>query len=137
MQNNLKTPISTNNLYIIFTKQIKSLQNIFIETLTQQKAQHYRTIKSLKKEIEEIHRNSPSPPLIPTSVNLQIPNRKNISKTDSLTPNSPTIAPPVKLTKYLLNPLAYSSKRSKLYFFLNQLQNKLNSNINRYPTPNS
>ena len=60
-----------------------------------------------------------------------------MSRTSSLTPNSPTITPVKKLTKRLPNPPAYLGKRSKLYSFLNQLENKLNGNIDRYPTPNS
>jgi len=60
-----------------------------------------------------------------------------VSETDSLTLNSPTATPPVKLTKYLSDFPAYSSKRSELYSFLNQLQNKLNGNIDCYPTPDS
>ena len=60
-----------------------------------------------------------------------------MSETDSLTPNLLTTASLVKLTKYLPDFPAYSSKRSKLRSFLNQLQNKLNGNIDCYPTPNS
>jgi len=60
-----------------------------------------------------------------------------VSKTSSLTLNSPISAPRKKLTKHLPNPPAYLGKRSKLRSFLNQLKNKLNGNIDRYLTPNS
>ena len=61
----------------------------------------------------------PTPPPIPTSINLKVLDGGNISKTSSLTLNSPTIAPIKKLTKRLPNPPAYLDKRSKLYSFLN------------------
>ena len=60
-----------------------------------------------------------------------------MSKTGSLTPNLPTTDLLIKLTECLLNPPAYFNKRSKLYSFFNQFQNKLNGNINCYSTPNS
>ena len=60
-----------------------------------------------------------------------------MSRTSSLTLNLLTSAPAKKLTKRLPNPPAYLGKRSKLRSFFNQLENKLNSNINCYPTPNS
>jgi hypothetical protein len=60
-----------------------------------------------------------------------------VFRTSSLTLNSLTITPVKKLTKRLPNSPAYLGKRSKLRSFLNQLKNKLNGNINRYPTPNS
>jgi hypothetical protein len=60
-----------------------------------------------------------------------------MSRTGFLTLNLLTITPIKKLTKRLPNPPAYLGKRSKLRSFLNQLENKLNGNINCYPTPNS
>src|SRR6266568_3352508 len=60
-----------------------------------------------------------------------------MSGTGSSTLNSPTSAPIKKLTKYLPDFPTYLGKRNKLHSFLNQLKNKLNSNINHYPTPNS
>ena len=98
-------------------------------------------VKSLKKEIKEIRCNllstTPPPLLIPTSINPQILDGKDISRTSSLTLNLLTPVPLVKLTKYLLNSPTYSSKRNKLQSFFNQLENKLNGNINCYTTPNS
>jgi len=79
-------------------------------------------IKSLRKEVEEIRRNPPSaillPLPVPTSINPQTLGRRNVSETSSLTLNSPTTAFLTKLTKHLFNFFAYSSKKSKLCFFL-------------------
>src|SRR6266571_2183394 len=98
-------------------------------------------IEFLRKEFEETRRNPPStillPQPVPTGIDLQTLDGKNASRTGSLTPNSLTSAPIKKLTECLLNPPTYSGKRNKLHSFLNQLKNKLNSNINCYPTPNS
>jgi len=44
-----------------------------------------------------------------------------MSETDSLTLNSLTAVPLVKLTKYLFDFPAYSSKRNELRLFFNQL----------------
>jgi len=60
-----------------------------------------------------------------------------MSKTSLLIPNSLTSIPKKNLAKRLSNSPAYLGKRNKLRFFLNQLKNKLNGNINRYPNPNS
>jgi hypothetical protein len=60
-----------------------------------------------------------------------------VSGTGSSTPNSPISVPVKKLTERLPDPPAYSGKRSELRSFLNQLENKLNGNIDRYPTPDS
>ena len=59
------------------------------------------------------------PPPIPTSVNLKVLDRGNVSRTSSSTLNLLTIAPIKKLTKRLPNPSTYLGKRSKLRSFLN------------------
>ena len=56
---------------------------------------------------------------IPTSINLKVLDRGNVSKTSSLTLNLLTITPIKKLIKRLPNPPAYLGKRSKLRSFLN------------------
>ena len=123
MQNNPEAPVSVTDLYAILAKQIKSLQETFVDTFAQQEARHYKAIKSLKKEIKEIYKNPPSatPSSRPNPINidLQTLGGKNASKTGSLTPNSPTKAPVKRLSKRLPNPPTYSSKRSKLYSFIN------------------
>ena len=59
------------------------------------------------------------PPPVPTSVDLKVLDRGNVSRTSSLTLNLLTITPIKKLTKRLPNSPAYLGKRSKLYSFLN------------------
>ena len=54
MQNNPEAPIFVTNLHAVLAKQIKSLQETFVDTLAWQEAQHHKAIKSLKKEIKEI-----------------------------------------------------------------------------------
>ena len=61
----------------------------------------------------------PTPLPVPTSINLKVLDRGNVSRTSSLTLNSLTITPIKKLTKYLPNPPAYLGKRSKLRSFFN------------------
>jgi hypothetical protein len=83
--------------------------------------------------MEEIRRNLPSPlpvptgidPVptsidpVPTSIDPHTLDKRNISGTSSLTPNSLTNTPVKKLTERLPNPPAYSGKRSKLRSFIN------------------
>src|SRR6266700_1607219 len=93
-----------------------------MDTLARQKAQYHKTIKFLKREIEEIYQNPPlatlSPLFVFINIDPQTPNGKNMSGTDSLTPNSPTNAIVKKCTERLFNPLAYFNKRNKLCFFV-------------------
>jgi len=57
MQNNPKALIFVTDLHIVLAKQIKSLQKKIVNTFAQQKAQHYKAIKFLKKIIEKICQN--------------------------------------------------------------------------------
>ena len=61
------------------------------------------------------------PLFIPTSINLQVLDKRNISKTSSLFLNLLTITLLIKLIKYLFDPPAYFNKRSKLYSLFSQL----------------
>ena len=55
MQNNLEAPISMTELHTMFAKEIKGLQQVFVDAFARQEAWYYKTIESLKKEIEEIY----------------------------------------------------------------------------------
>jgi len=89
---------------------MKSLQDAFAEAFAQQEARHYKTVESLKKEIEEIRRNPPSPPPVPTGINLQVPDGRNVSEADS----SDYVTGGI-LSQYneegVLHPIAYFSKQ--------------------------
>jgi len=125
----------------MLAKQIKSLQEIFVDTFAWQETWHHKAIKSLKKEIKEIYKNPLSAILLswpdPINIDPQTLGGKNVSGTGSLIPNLPTKAFAKKLSKCLPNPSTYFGKRSKLCSFINQLHNKLEGNKDCYTDTNS
>jgi len=141
MQNNPEAPVFITDLHTMLAKQIKSLQETFVDIFAQQKAQHHKAIESLKKEIEEICKNplsvTPSSQPDPINIDPQTLGGKNTSGTGSLTPNFPTKALVKKLSKCLPNPPTYSGKRSELHSFINQLHNKLKGNKDHYTDTDS